>query len=237
MADGNETVARWHPVTRDYGVIEAPLSVVVNEVIKWQEFIGHPLSKREITADFSVALEQLAPLSQGKRRRLFVATRSEWVAYFQSGIAGSDPFPTMSYLASKLGVLAMRICSTPSTSTWPGTVWEVYAPEALGGKPPLHYRRAICAMNDGGRWIFEQSGAPYPFEQQAAYASKRKRDRFSRALLEEYVSHFGIRPFADDFFLVGETAPAVLLERPRRANDPAEFSLEEVLRGEPWRRS
>src|SRR5436305_11629065 len=90
-------------------------------------------------------------------RRLFVDTRSDWVAGFQNGIQGSDPFPAMSYLATRMEVLAMRVCATADLAKYPSVIWEVYAPESLGGKAPLGYRRCICAANDGGRWVFDES--------------------------------------------------------------------------------
>ena len=60
-----------------------------------------------------------------------------------------------------MNVLSMRVCATPLAATWPAIIWEVYAPEFLGGKPPLNYRRSIAASNDGGRWVFKESGLAY----------------------------------------------------------------------------
>jgi len=225
---------RWKPVTKDYGLIRAPLRSVVREFLGWQSSTNVQHSQREIRTNFAAALDELSPLSAGKRRRLLVATSSDWVACFQSGIDGSDPFPAMSFLAERMGVLAMRICSSAPGAMWPATIWEVYAPESLGGHLPLHYRRSIFAMNDGGRWAFGQSGEPYPFENLSAYEKPRKRDRFTRDLLLEYVAHFGIRPFGDDFFVVSEDAPAILLERPPWEREPPEFTLDDVLAGKPW---
>lgn len=234
MASG--VIEEWHPVTYDYGLIHAPIDEVVRTFLDWQASLGLEHSLREITTDLATGLRALPPLSAGKRRRLFVATESEWVGCFQSGIDGSDPFPAMSFLAGRMQVLAMRVCSTPEGSKWPATIWEVYAPESLGGRPPLHYRRAICAANDGGRWVFGQSGDPYEFENLAIYDRPRKRDRFTRQVLQEYLAHFDIDAFADDFFVVSKDSPALLLERPARANEPPEFDLEEVIAGAPWKK-
>ena len=229
-------IERWHPVTRDYGLILAPLREVVRDFLEWQASLGLEYASREITENLATALEALTPLSAGMRRRLFLTTASEWVASFQSGINGSDPFPATSYLSAQMGVVGMRVCSAPDESMWPATIWEVYAPESLGGRPPLHYRRSICSMNDGGRWIFEQSGDPYDFENLDAYERPRKRDRFTHELLVEYLRHLNVDPFMDDFFVVSEETPAVLLERSPHANEPPEFALEEVIAGKPWER-
>jgi hypothetical protein len=227
----------WYPVTRDMGLIQAPVEAVVAGLSSWHASIGITYRERAVTDWWEAALSALPPLSAEKRRRLFVATESGWTACFQSGIDGSDPFPAMSFLAEKLGVLAMRVCSSPVGAQWPANVWEVYAPPALGGVPPLHYRRSVCAMNDGGRWVFEQSGEPFDFEDRSRYSATRKRDRFDRDLLTQYLEHFGLRPFSDSFYLVSPESPAVILEAKQRWEAAVpEFTLAEVKAGKPWAR-
>src|SRR5215470_1843154 len=83
----------------------------------------HPRVNRVSLAD---AFESLLPLSNSKMRRLFVATRSDWVACFQNGIQGSVPFRAVSYLAQHRGVLAKRVCCTPKDATYSAEKWEVY---------------------------------------------------------------------------------------------------------------
>jgi hypothetical protein len=178
----------------------------------------------------------LLPLANSKMRRLFVATRSDWVACFQNGIQGSDPSPAMCYLATRMGVLAMRVCSTTDTAKYPAVIWEVYAPESLGGKPPLGYRRSIAAMNDGGRWIFEESGERFPFEQVGRYEERRKRDRFTREMLRDYLREFGIEMFSDEFLRVDAASPAVRLQQRTKGWNAPEFTLEQVIAGVPWQR-
>jgi hypothetical protein len=228
--------ADWHPVTHDFGIIDAHVEDVVKELRLWHSGIGITYGRRDINSTLKAGFEALLPLSHGKRRRLFVNTRSGWTACFQNGIQGSDPFPAMSTLAKRLEVLAMRVCSTPPKAVWPGVIWEVYAPEKLGGQSPLGYRRSVCAANDGGRWTFDQSGVPFEFEEVATYSAKRKRDRFTHRTLERYLSHFGLVPIDDEFYVVNESSPAVILERPPRANDPPDFTLAEVKAGKPWQR-
>lgn len=202
----------WHPVTHDFGLINAPLDRVVSEFVNWHSSIGIGYKRRDITSSFNEALESLSPLSSSKQRCLFVATRYDWIAFFQNGNHGSDPFPAMSCLAERMGVLAMRVCCTPDNAIYPATIWELYAPESLGGRPPLFYRRSIAAANDGGRWVFEESGERFPFEQVERYSEHRKRDRFTRQMLRDYLTHFGIELFSDSFFRVDLAAPAVRLQ-------------------------
>ena len=146
----------------------------------------------------------------------------------------SDPFPSMSSLARQMDVLAMRVCCTPEGASWPATIWEVYAPESLGGCRPLGYRRSIAAANDGGRWVFSESGERYPFEQIERYAERRRRDRFTREMLRTYLQHFGIEALTDEFLHVDAGSPAVRLQQVTNVWHTPVYTLEHVVAGIPW---
>jgi hypothetical protein len=127
---------------------------------------------------------------------------------------------------------------SPPSASEPAVIWEVFAPSHLGGEPPLGYRRSIAAVKDGRRWVFEQSGVPFPFERVEQYAMPRKRDRFTADLLIQYLSHFGLAPLSDSFYSLTASEPATILERSQRwATVPPEFTLPEVIAGLPWRRA
>lgn len=227
---------RWHPITHDFGLIQAPLQEVVRQYCAWHASLGRDYRRRELTAGLESAFSALPPLSMNLQRKLFLATDSDWTAFFQNGIQGSDPFPPMRQLSERLGVLAMRVCRTPLGFQYPAVIWEIYAPTHLGGDRN-GCGRTLYVSNDGGRWVFGQSGAPYPFEQTARYAERRKRDRFPPELLAEYLLHFGIRVDADDFYLADPEHPAVLLDSEPQGIRLPEFSLQQVLDGMPWRRT
>ena len=230
-------IAKWSPVTSDFGLIRAPVERVLTELQRWHNSIGIEYVRTEIKSSLADAFESLLPLSNSKMRFLFLSTHSDWVACFQNGIQGSDPFPVMSYLAQRMGVIAMRICSTPDTDLYPATIWEVYAPESLGGQMPLGFRRTISASNDGGKWAFHESGERFPFEWTERYAERCKRDRFTREMLHNYLREFGVELSSDDFLRVVEEAPAVRLQRVTQVWQTPEFSLEEVVAGVPWQRA
>src|SRR5687767_14907965 len=73
--------------------------------------------------------------------------------------------------------------------------------------------RGIECINDGGRWVFSQSGSPYPFEQTEQYQAARVRDRFTRELLERYLAELGLRPDEESFYVVNGVNPAHGIER------------------------
>ncbi len=234
---GSVLLEHWQPVTYDMGLINTPIEQAVAELTAWHASIGTTYLRKSIASSLADAFEALPPLSQAKSRRLFITTTAGWTACFQSGIQGSDPTPAMSTLAERLGVLAMRVCATPQSAKWPATIWEVFAPTQLGGTAPLGHLRTISASNDGGSWVFSETGARFPFEKPEFYDLPIKRDRFPRTLLEEYLQHFDLAPFSDDFYQVSSERPAVVLDCCRKwASPPPEFTLEEVVAGLPWQR-
>lgn len=232
----SKVLAEWHPVTHDFGLIQAPVENVLSAFRNWHASIGIEYERTEFGSSLSDAFAAILPLANSKMRRLFIQTRSDWVACFQNGIQGSDPFPAMSHLAQDLGVLSMRVCSTPENSQFPATIWEVYAPHSLGGVPPLGYRRSLAAAKDGGKWVFEEAGERFPFELSDRYQAPLKRDRFTSEMLRDYLKEFGVRLFADDFMLVDQMTPAVRLQQITNVWHSPEFTLKEVVAGKPWHR-
>jgi len=96
-------------------------------------------------------------------------------------------------------------------------------------------RRSIAALDDGGRWVFEESGERFPFEEVEHYTSRRKRDRFTREMLARYLHHFGIELRTDAFLCVDATTPAVRLQQVTKIISSPEFTLDQVTAGLPWR--
>src|SRR5262249_19775670 len=97
-------LAHWHPVTRDFGLIQAPPQQLLAAFTAGQAGIGSSYPRRTIETSLADAFAALPPLSMEKRRLLFVATTAGWTAFFASGIQGSDPMPVMGYLAREMAV-------------------------------------------------------------------------------------------------------------------------------------
>lgn len=60
--------------------------------------------------------------------------------------------------------------------------------------------RSIGAVNDGGRWTFDLVGEPQDFEDEANYIARRKRDRFTSTLLQQYCRAMGVDLFNPDLY-------------------------------------
>lgn len=230
---------RLAPMTSEIGFLEAPLELAVRAFQEWQTSLFEPrgisVDGQAVTGSLEAVLATLLPLTNVRPRRyLFVPTRSPWIAFFDNGHQGTDAFSVVSYLAQRIGCRGMRVAAIPDTirgestgahGRYGGVIWEVYGPEP---NPILNHVRTICAVNDGGRWDFSQSGTPFPFEDMARYGARRVRDRFTFDMLEAYLGALGLRPFGEDFYLPGP-APAERIEL--SGNVPPgmrEFSLAEA---------
>lgn len=218
---------RWSPVTDDFAIVNAPIDRAVAAYAAWMTRLGRAFRSMSVEGGIDGAFASLAPLSTSKTRKLFIGAGSDWTAFFQNGIDGSDPIAGGHQLAKELGVIGMRICVTPEDNLWQAVMWEVYAPPRLGGDEFSH-RRALAAANDGGRWIFHSSGAPFPFEQQRRYIAPRKRDRFDRQLLYAYLRASAVNPFDSGILVVSPDRPAVRLETNSDGFAAQEYSFAEA---------
>jgi hypothetical protein len=226
---------QWWPVTQDFGLINCPINTAADAYENWLG--GSQQLERSIqNVGLAEVFSALAPLTHSKTRRLFIPATAGWTAFFQNGISGSDPFQVMNSLARNLGVLSMRVCCPPEAAKYTAVIWEVYAPVSLGGDEFGH-RRSIAASNDGGRWVFQESGKRFPFELIERYGERRKRDRFTREMLVGYLRQFGISSLGDHLFALAPEQPAILFQRIDTIRHPQpEYSLAEVQQGVPWRR-
>ncbi|WP_146209861.1 hypothetical protein [Vitiosangium sp. GDMCC 1.1324] len=208
---------RWAPVTSEMGFLEAGAEHAARAFAAWQGglFGGITVEVRSVSGSLEQALSTLLPLTDMERRRyLFVPTRSAWTAYVDNGWRGTDVFGPVSYMAERLGCRGLRVVAVPNTiqkdkGRYGAVMLEMFGPRRTTG---LNYVRTLAVSNDGGRWVFDQSGEPFSFEKLEQYQARRLRDRFTFDMLKEYLRHLGLSPFEEDFYLP-EGAPAWLVER------------------------
>ncbi|MFI5298592.1 MAG: hypothetical protein ACHREM_10880 [Polyangiales bacterium] len=214
---------RFAPTTTEYGFIECELSRVASWFRDWEQANqakrGITVAMQLVEGNLEALLSRLQPLTSIQRRRhLFVAGRSGWTAYFDNGWRGTDA-ATLSHVARELACRAVRLVAVPDSMgttveqgalrRYGAVMFELYGP---GRAAFLNYLRTINVANDGGKWRFEQSGEPLPFEELDAYTSRRLKDRFDQPRLERYLRALGIEAFNADAFgpqasLIESTGP------------------------------
>lgn len=199
---------RWAPVTSELGFLEMNAEGAARAFASWQ---GGLLAPRGITVKVSPVLgsmerafSALLPLNNAERRRhLFIPTQGPWTAYVDNHWQGTDAASAMSYMAQAQQCRGMRVVAVPHTfckgkGRYGAVMFELYGPRQTHW---LNHLRTLYATNDGGHWVFGQSGEPFPFEKLEQYQSRRVRDRFTRDMLTEYLLHLGLSPFQEDFYL------------------------------------
>jgi hypothetical protein len=211
---------RWAPVTSEMGFLEARVEYAAGSHAAWQRGLlaphGVSVEVRPVTGSLEQVLSSLLPLTDSEvQRHLFIPTRSTWTAYVENGHRGTDAASAMGAMARRAGCRSLRVVAVPHTyrkgqGRYGAVMLEMYGPH-------LNARhnntvRALAPANDGGHWVFHQSGEPFPFEKLEQYQERRVRDRFTFEMLKEYLSHLGLSPFEEDFYLP-EGAPAWLVEK------------------------
>jgi hypothetical protein len=195
---------------------------VFSEYMKWrheiqQEWGDFGLIVQTMDRDFASIIKSLYPLTNIIATKVaFVATSNpNTCAYFDNGWQGSDSDPVAAVLAERLKVKALRVASVPNTVGLRSidVVAQHYGIELISVfSPDGAYERSLYVANDGGRWVFDNTGVPYPFEDQSAYSNKSVRSRFDRSKLERVLDGLGL-PALSLAWYQGASAPSYVIER------------------------
>ena len=197
---------KYAPLTFKWGFLELPLQTVGQAYARWVKGLLKSVKVTEINCSLEEALRQLEPLDMGSQRVLFLSTQSNWTAYFDNGSIGGNPATVVGYLSQSLECRGVDCASIPNTlsrqdkgkrGTWGAVMFTLYAPQP---RKFLNVDRAITLINDVGGWTFRTTGDPQPFEQPERYEARKKADRFTSEMLENYCRALGIDLFNPDFY-------------------------------------
>jgi hypothetical protein len=203
---------RYAPITDAIGFLEAEFAQVVATDARWRASLGG-YRGRPVGGPLPSLLGALLPLTGPLLRYVWVETTGPWTAYFDNFVLGSDTFGPVSYLAQQLGCRGVAIgCQEGTGKRGASTSFSLYSPQQTDW---LNVIRSVAAVQDLGRWEWSASGTPQAFEDVPAYQRPRVRDRLTPAMLADYCSALGIRPFDESFYgtaghlveNVGVTAP------------------------------
>ncbi|KFE68517.1 hypothetical protein [Hyalangium minutum] len=227
---------RWAPVTSEMGFLELGAEKAAQAFATWQRGLMTPRGISVEVLPVSGTLEQvlssLLPLTSGEtQRHLFIPTSSAWTAYVENGWTGTDAVSPMRSMARRLSIRCLRVVAVPHTlrgnqGRYGAVMLGVYGPEQPGKL--TNTVRSLGASNDGGRWVFDESGEPFPFEQVEQYQARRVRDRFTFDMLKDYLRHLGLAPFEEDFYLPPGTCAWLIQKTGPFTTVGREYTLEEA---------
>lgn len=188
----------YFPTTSEIGFLDLPRTAVVGAFVSWRTDLGQRPVLREVCCGLDSGIGALLPLTTVDRRRWVFFELGAWTAFFDNGARGTDAGPVASYLARTLACRGLRVVTVPDGGgTFGATMLEMYGPSPTNF---LNYVRTISAANDGGRWRFDINGTPQSFEDEAAYSSRRVKDRFTPTMLARYLHALGVSAFAPDAY-------------------------------------
>ena len=211
----------YAPVTSEIGFLETSVEDFAQALGDWTRSLrGDPVEvrEREFQDPFPDILHRLEPLRTAGSSRDLLVPMGSWTAYFDNGFYGTDSDSVISVLSARMGCRGLRITSIPHTyrPKQPAPRGRMGAIQfALYVPPPLAHldaRRGLEAVFDGDHWVFITTGVEQPFEEPEAYAAKRKRDRFTSAMLERYCQAVGVDVFNEHLYGPG----GVMIEIPEK---------------------
>lgn len=157
--------------------------------------LGEEWSTRPARWDSIEALRDFLEPGRPSARKVLVPW-GHWTALLTDGPLGTDVGMLPSLAARELDCVAIRATAVdPESNRFGAVVLEVFDPLSSGDL--LRCRRTISAADDGGRWVFNQVGVPFEFEDLGAYGRRRIRDRFTPAMLHDYLRSLGVPVDAD----------------------------------------
>lgn len=217
-----------------YGLIESPIARTLELFGTHTRADQAQMRVERSQATPSEALEYLSRLTF-PATRLALLDRGAWTAVLTNSRNGSDFNDHQGWAARLLASRTIRVVDAEARWWRRGNVRERLTYEArifeLHGPDGSTIRSIACA-DDGGRWVFETTGEPFPIEASFAYDAARKKDRFTRDNLHDLLKAIGPGPLTEPAVL---TAPRCALLSERILNkawrtrvDAAACSLEEA---------
>ena len=189
---------RFSPTTFSIGFLECPLEVACDADRQWRTNMGQ-WSFRDVSGDLDLLLRRLEPLSGPQTQHIWIATYSEWTAYFDNFINGTDASGCISTMSERIGCRGLLVSCHPNI---PGTSYGQSRFDLYGQEPTNTFNctRSVAATNDSGQWSWDTSGEPLNFESTEAYKNRRIVDRLTPAIVGEYAHALGVDAFNDSFY-------------------------------------
>ncbi len=213
-----ELYYKYQPVTWYIGVVGAAVEAVA-DVIQPLYIPNHKLKDiRHETGTVDAAFTSTEPLGPPHGKFLLIKTKDGRTAMFTNALFEAVLLPIW-YAAEKLHTSAYYVCNVPNTisrdqrsGAYGGRKLEFRTPETPFNQEP---KFGIHLINDAGKWCFYRFGERQPFENEKAYKSFRKTERFTVEMLVAYCKELGIPVYDRDWY----TDNTILIERHLRPSE------------------
>ncbi len=212
-----ELYYKYQPITWYIGVIEASPNSVA-EIVQPKYIPNDQLDaiyeEKKSIDEGLVSLEPIGCLT----KFLLFETKDGKTVLFSNFLSGAVELPTWS-ATEDLGVAGYYVCNVPNTiskdkrsGAWGARVLEYRTKKTPYNKEPIF---GIHLINDAGRWCFYRFGEKKPFENEKAYKSYRKTERFTVEMLVAYCRELGIPVYDRNWY----TNNSIVIERRLKPNE------------------
>lgn len=181
--------SRFGRTTETVGFFETD----VHTFARWQtRGLGHGWEDIDIGQG---SVEALIDKTVGVERtprcdKYLILAAGRWSMLFTDGPLGTDTGVLPARAASDLRVRGVRATAVDSDSdSFAAAIVDLFDPDADDASGCL---RSVHATHDGYSWTFGQYGEPLEFEDVDAYQRRAVRQRFTAAMVREFLAHLGI---------------------------------------------
>lgn len=203
----------YFPITSTIGFWKTKeLELVAEKFQKRQNRMNAKTSVSSVSGNFEDALQALLPMYAYATKFLIVPTTGDWTALFTNSYVARERIEELDPVAYEaLKCVAVTVCAIPDTRLGDPrdskgrqyhTSLNITDPKT--GVPPCYELRRVVACDSSlfvVNWFFKEEGTVQPFEKPEHYSAKKKKDRFTPELLNEYLLAMDIRAFDDDFYM------------------------------------
>lgn len=203
----------YFPITSTIGFWKTKdWNLAAEKLRKIQNRFNAKTSSTPVSGDLETALQSILPMYAYATKFLVVPTTGDWTALFTNTYVARETIEEVDRVAYEaLKCTGVTICGIPDTrlgdprdSKGRQYHTSINITDPKLGQPPCYELRRVVACDSSlfvVNWFFKEEGTVQPFEKPEHYTAKKKKDRFTPELLNEYLRAMDIRAFDDDFYM------------------------------------
>lgn len=194
---------RLAPLTYSIGFLDVPPKKVAQAMARFFRRVHHDGKATQLTGSLEDNLLQLQPLVIASRPRILLTSTAleGWTAMFDGDAHGQGVGQLASHMARELKARGCFVAIAPPAAATGNKSLGGRQFHVLGPEQQLGYVRTIDLIeNFPGRWEFETTGQPQPYEDLQAYTKRRRTDRLTEQMLTNYTATLGLHPWQEDFY-------------------------------------
>jgi hypothetical protein len=202
-----------YPIGRSFGLIRGAPDVVCTLVYKELQrslgALGDEVAYVGSIQGPAQALASLDPVAfPVEDRYLILECPNNWSLYLDNSALFDASPPRLADIARVQGADTIHVCSTI-----PGAGDENPLQQIAIFRAGLGLVRSVSNSCYRGEWRVATEGAPYPFEDAAAYEAPATEASFTREHLRSFLAQLGVQVSWDDLLSLYEDAAGYILER------------------------